>query len=114
MIGLPMSETLAAKRRRYQRVVIPKGMQVAWQSGGGRSVSRVATLGLGGMFVRTPSPPPVGEMVKLVFDVPGGEVRAKGVVRHSTSGSGMGVEFTTMQPEDRARLSQLLSRLLRD
>ena len=108
-----MSETVASQTRRYARVVIPKGMQVAWQAGGGRTVSRVGTLGLGGMFVRTKTPPPSGEMVKLVFDVPGGEVRAKGVVRHSIPGEGMGVEFTAMQPEDRARLSQLLSRLLK-
>jgi len=106
-----MSETLAAKRRRYERVVIPKGMNVAWQAGGGRTVSRVGRIGLGVMFIRTPDPPPVGEMVRIVFDVPGGEVRAKGVVRHSTEGHGMGVEFTSMQPEDRARLSQLLGRL---
>jgi len=108
-----MSETVVSNSRRYNRVIIPKGMQVAWQAGGGRTVSRVGTLGLGGMFVRTKTPPPSGEMVKLVFDVPGGEVRAKGVVRHVIPGEGMGVEFTAMQPEDRARLSQLLSRLLK-
>lgn len=108
-----MAETVASRKRRYDRVVIPKGLQVAWQASGGRHGSKVGTVGLGGMYIRTPNPPPVGEMIKMVFDVPGGEVRAKGVVRHSTQCQGMGVEFTTMQPEDRARLSQLLSRLLR-
>ena len=108
-----MAEAAVTKKRRYERVIIPKGLQVAWQAGGGRHVSGVGTVGLGGIYIRTPNPPPVGEMVRMVFNVPSGEVRAKGVVRHSTEGRGMGVEFTSMQPEDRGRLSQLLSRLLR-
>ena len=67
-----------AKNRRYPRVGLPKGMLVAWQSTGERSVSRVATVGLGGLFISTPEPPPAGETVKLFFEVPGGEVRARG------------------------------------
>lgn len=108
-----MPESVVTKKRRYDRVLIPKGMHVAWQAGGGRQISRVGTVGLGGIYIHTPDPPPVGEMIRIVFDVPSGEVRAKGVVRHSTKDKGMGIEFTSMQPEDRARLSQLLSRLLR-
>lgn len=108
-----MPESVAQKKRRYERVLIPKGLHVAWQASGGRQVSRVGTVGLGGIYIHTPDPPPSGEMVRMVFNVPGGEVRAKGVVRHSTKTKGMGIEFTSMQPEDRARLSQLLSRLLR-
>lgn len=86
-------------------------MSVAWQAGGDRIVSRVGTLGLGGIFIYTRVPPAIGEVVKLVFDVPGGEVRARAVVRSSQTGRGMGVEFTAMQPEARARLTQLLRRL---
>ena len=108
-----MSDTVVAKKRRYERIIIPKGLHVAWQAGAGRHISLVGTVGLGGIYIRTPNPPPVGEMVRMVFNVPGGEVRAKGIVRHSTEGKGMGVEFTSMQPEDRARLSQLIGRLLR-
>ena len=86
-------------------------MLVAWQSTGERIVSRVATVGLGGLFISTPEPPPVGEIVKLFFEVPGGEVRARAVVRDSQQGKGMGVEFTAMGYEARARLNQLLKRL---
>lgn len=98
-------------KRRYPRIGLPRGMSVAWQAGGERIVSRVGTLGLGGIFIHTRIPPAIGEVVKLVFDVPGGEVRARAVVRSSTVGRGMGVEFTAMQPEARARLTQLLRRL---
>ncbi len=102
----------AARGRRYPRVGLPKGMLIAWQSGGERIISRVATLGLGGLFISTPNPPAVGEIVKLIFEVPGGEVRARAVVRSSQPGRGMGVEFTAMGHEARARLHRLLKRLL--
>jgi hypothetical protein len=36
------------------------------------------------------------------------------MVRNSHPGKGMGVEFTSMKPEDRARLHQLVRQLLSD
>ena len=99
------------KSRRYPRIGLPKGMTVAWQAGGARIVSRVATLGLGGLFIYTKQPASVGEVLKLVFDVPGGEVRARAIVCNIVNAKGMGVEFTAMQPDSRARLTQLLRRL---
>ncbi len=104
--------TPTPKKRRYPRVGLPKGMLVAWQGAGQRIVSRVGTVGLGGLFIRTPQPAPVGDIVKLFFEVPGGEVRARAVVRDSQPGKGMGVEFTSMGSESRARLDRLLKRLL--
>jgi len=88
-------------------------MLVAWQSGGDRVVSRVRTLGLGGLFISTPEPPPIGEVIKLFFEVPDGEVRAQAVVRDSQPGKGMGIEFTAMGHQARARLNHLLKRILR-
>jgi len=102
----------ANRKRRYARVGLPQGMLVAWQGVGQRIVSRVSTLGLGGLFIRTAQPPPIGDIVRLFFEVPGGEVRARAVVRDSKPGHGMGVEFTSMGHEDRARLDRLLKRLL--
>jgi len=101
-----------AQVRRYPRVPLPKGMLVAWQSTGERVVSRVSTLGLGGLFISTQDPPAVGEIIKLFFEVPNGEVRARAMVRNSQPGKGMGVEFTAMDYEARARLHRLLKRLL--
>ncbi len=90
---------------------MPHGMTVAWQASGARIVSRVGTVGLGGLFIYTKHPAALGEVLKLVFDVPGGEVRARAVVRNVVTNKGMGVEFTAMHPEARARLTQLLRRL---
>ena len=97
--------------RRYQRVALPKGMLVAWQCGDGRGVARVTTLGLGGLFMTTPDPPPVGTLVKILFDVPGGEVRARATVKNIKPGEGMAVAFVDMESPDRARLHQLVKRL---
>jgi hypothetical protein len=86
-------------------------MSVAWQAGGERVISRVGTIGLGGLFIYTKREATVGDVIKLVFAVPGGEVRARAVVRSYEPGCGMGLEFTAMQLEARARLTQLLRRL---
>lgn len=105
---------LPAKDRRYPRIGLPRGLYVAWQGLGKRLVSRVETLGMGGLFIEVPDPPPIGESVRLYFQVPGGEVRARALVRSSQQGKGMGVEFIAMGHEGRARLNRLLHRLLGD
>ena len=92
-------------------MALPKGMLVAWQYSGRRLVSRVATLGLGGLFIATPDPPPTGTVMKMVFDVPCGEVRARAIVKNVKAGQGMAVAFIEMGYADRARLDQLLKKL---
>src|SRR5271169_2071282 len=99
------------KARRYSRVGLPKGMLVAWEHSGIRKVSRVSVLALGGLFISTPEPPPNGDTIKLLFEVPGGDVRARALVRDSQPRKGMGVEFTAMGQEARARLRQLMKLL---
>ena len=96
------------KARRYPRIELPKGMMVAWEHFGIRTVSRVRVLAVGGIFITTPKPPPEGDTIRLLFEVPGGDVRARAVVRDSKAGKGMGVEFTAMGQEARARLNLLM------
>jgi hypothetical protein len=61
----------------------------------------------------TPDPPPAGDVIKLVFEIPGGEVRARALVRTSEPGKGMGIEFTAMKQDARALLDRLMKRLTR-
>jgi len=105
---------LASKPRRYARIGLHKGPLVAWQGASVRTVSRVGTLGLGGLFIAAARPAELGEGIKMVVQVPGGVVRARAMVRNSHPGKGMGVEFTSMKPEDRARLHRLVQQLLSD
>lgn len=84
-------------------------MLVGWKSGGRRTVSRADVVGMGGLFLHTPDPVELGTMIELVLDLQTGEFRARAVVRDSTPGKGMGVQFVQMEPTARARLTQFLA-----
>jgi hypothetical protein len=88
-------------------------MFVAWHGGDLQLFSRVRTIGMGGLFISVPNPPPVGTKLRLAFEVPGGNVRAEAIVRNVVPGEGMGVEFTRMDLKDKILLKKLLKRLLR-
>ena len=100
------------QRRRYPRAKSPKGLLVAWESGTQRSVSYLESLALGGVFIRTSQAPPPRSAIKLLLELPVGDVRVRGIVRRVTPQKGMGVQFISMTPEDRARLNQTLRPLL--
>jgi len=100
------------EQRRYPRVAAPKSLMVAWQSGTRRAVSSLGSMALGGLFVLTRQPAPIRSMVKLLMDLPLGEVRARAVVRRVTPSLGMGIEFIAMTQEDRARLNKALQPML--
>jgi hypothetical protein len=88
-------------------------MPVAWHGGDLQLSSRVQTIGMGGLFISTPNPPPVNTKLRLAFEVPGGSVRPEVIVRNVAPEQGMGVEFTRMDLKDRVLLKILLQRLRR-
>jgi hypothetical protein len=108
-----MSSEAPSKTRRHQRISLPKGMTAAWHGGGFQQVSRVKTLNSGGLSLSASITRPVGTSLTLVFEVPGGVVNAEAVVRNVLPGKEMGLEFTSMGPQARALLDDLLKRLLR-
>jgi hypothetical protein len=97
--------------RRYPRFNSPKPAFSAWQSSSQRFVSRVESLGLGGWFIRTPEPPPLGTPIQVLLDTPMGDIRARAEVRNTRPNEGMGVKIIAMQQEDRARFARWLKRL---
>lgn len=92
--------------RRYQRHKAPKPVPVAWMLGAQRTVSAAENLSLGGLFIVTTAPPPLGVSLKLLFHTPEGEVRVRAVVRDVSPGRGMGLAIVAMEQEHRARLSR--------
>ena len=90
---------------------LPKGALIAWEYSRIRKVSFYSQLALAGLFISTPEPPSDGSFIKLFFEIPGGEVRANAFVRNAQPGKGMGVEFTTMGQESRAKLTKLIASL---
>jgi hypothetical protein len=107
-----MAET-PKKTRRHPRVKSPKGLFVAWETGARRAVSRLETLSLGGVFIHTPEPPAIGSMINILLDMQNGDVRARAIVRRVAPSEGMGIEFISMTPEDRARLNKQLQLLMK-
>jgi hypothetical protein len=99
--------------RRHDRISLPQGMSVNWYGSGQQQVSRVKTLSMGGLFLSGTVTLRVGSELTIIFEVPGGVVLAKAVVRNNVPGEGMGIEFTEMNPLSRALLESLLARLLR-
>jgi PilZ domain len=99
------------KPRNYARAKSPKGLHVAWQKGAQRTVSRVNTISLGGLFILTPEPLAVGSNLQLLIAIPGGGVRALGSVRSVDPGKGMGVGIVSMSQDDRTRLAAFLKQL---
>jgi len=99
------------ERRRNPRYRAPKDLLVGWQGAGKRNVSNAEELGVGGVFLLVAHPLSPGTHVEMLFDVPGGEVRARAVVRHGRAGHGMGVQFVHMGSDDRARLHRFIKQL---
>jgi hypothetical protein len=89
-------------------------MPVAWHGGDLQLFSRVRTIGMGGLFIATPKPAPVGTKVRLAFELPGGNVQPEAIVRNVAPGQGMGVEFTRLEFKEQLLLQKLMDRLLRD
>ena len=108
-----VAEEPARQMRRFPRITLPKGMLISWHGGDLQLFSRVKTIGMGGLFISAPDPPPVGTKLRLAFEVPGGTVRAEAIVRNRIPGEGLGVEFLRMDLKDRLLLKSLLNRLLR-
>ena len=71
----------------------------------------MSDLNVGGLFITTPSPAPLGTVLTVLLAVPEGQIRARSTVR-SVNAEGMGVEFTDITKGDQARLQALVARLL--
>jgi len=98
--------------RNHPRIFAPKELVVVWRSGDQHGASCLGTVGLGGLFLKTPKPLAAGSAVELVIQVspgtPGTDVRARAVVYNVKPGEGMGVKFVQMRGDDRLRLNQFL------
>jgi putative N-acetylmannosamine-6-phosphate epimerase len=102
----------APDQRKYPRVKPPRSIVAAWQAGTQRGVSFVDNLAVGGLFVRTKERLPLRCLVKILLDLPVGQVRGRAIVRRVRDGQGMGIQFIAMDQTDRARLFQQVNTLL--
>jgi hypothetical protein len=102
---------LAYSRRMTSRIDTMGDVWVYWRCQDMDDVSRVCDLSVGGMFLATPVPPPLGAKAKLDFLVQEGQIRAEAVVRHLVPGGGLGLKFTAIADKDCPQLVALLNRI---
>jgi hypothetical protein len=97
--------------RKYRRLKAPKSAIVAWKTPDQKEVSRVATIALGGLFIKTKNPPKTGSTVQMLIVTPRGQLRVRASVRSVIPGEGMGVAIVSMDQEDRGKLDRWLKQL---
>ncbi|MBP7706812.1 MAG: PilZ domain-containing protein [Candidatus Aminicenantes bacterium] len=87
---------------------------VTYENKGMRFQGRINDLSPGGMYIDTINPLPEASPVTFRFDLPGDEpenpVSGEGEVVWMVHMQGMGIRFTRLSDEDRARLEAYLSR----
>jgi hypothetical protein len=98
-------------RRLSSRVETQGDVWVYWRCDGIEDVSRVCDLSVGGLFLFTPIPPPVGGKATLDFLVQEGRIRAEAVVRHQLPNNGAGLKFAAITDQDCPNLVALMNRI---
>jgi len=98
-------------RRLSSRVETHDDVWVCWRCDGWEDVSRVCDLSVGGLFLSTPVPRPLGVRARLDFLVPEGQIRAEAVVQHRIPSGGLGLKFTGITDQDCPNLVALMNRI---
>ena len=108
--------------REHERVPMRTKIQYRADSSGEHFLlEETQNLSVGGIFIETREPVPLGSRLEVAFDLPGdgGRIVAAGAVvwvnEYRTEGPnpnpGMGIRFETMSDEYRAALQQVVKRI---
>jgi hypothetical protein len=97
------------ERKRAPRLIA--SLTVALSQGGTFYVLDTENVSCGGLCLRPRKVFPVGTQLHLVFGRPPElpQVSAEGIVRWSEGGKGVGVEFTSISPDDRLALMRYVN-----
>ena len=106
-----LQQTATPSRRYNSRIEIPESVWIYWRCNERDETARVRDVSLGGLFVETTKPRPVGLTAKVDFLVQEGQIRADAVVRHVQRGRRLGLKFTAVSDGNRRCLIALLNRL---
>lgn len=84
-------------------------LDARYEGEGVRGQARISDLSVRGAFIETATPPPVGTSFTLSFTLPDGTmVETEATVAHSNPGSGMGVRFDSLSPEQTNTIRQFI------
>jgi hypothetical protein len=108
-------------RRRTSRISVSNDVWddvwVYWETLTGREnlrardVSKVKDLSPSGLFIETRAKKNEGDLLNLHFLVQEGQIRAEAVVKHVTTGRGLGMKIKSLMAQDAPQLHRLLMRL---
>lgn len=92
------------ERRAHPRV--PLATRIEGEADGRAFLALTADLSGSGIFLYTANPFSAGQTVSLAFVLPGAlqPIRITAIVRRVAEGKGMGLQFVSLQPEDRAAI----------
>jgi PilZ domain len=90
---------IAVRIHRPSRLPFVAAVQVTCVDTGGQIAARTEDLTLSGCFVETAAPFADGTKLALRFSYRGTIVAAHGEVAYSRTGTGMGIRFTSVEPE---------------
>jgi hypothetical protein len=99
-----------AEHRRYPRWQLPSIKLVSLQGTGAAHVYRCKDLGLAGLLLECSEPLPVGSVVRFAIQIEAETIRGLAAVRRTTSRE-MGLAYTSLKMEDRAKLRTFLDGL---
>jgi hypothetical protein len=95
-------------RRKSDRYKLSVGVQLRDEVQGVAMQTNTVDIGIGGFYVETLFPSPVGASLRVLLWLGSARLLANGVVRASCPGVGMGIEFLELSWEDTERLYRFL------
>ncbi len=96
------------ERRKAERYKMSVGVQLSDEGQRVAMLGSTADLGIGGCYIETLFPPAVGLRLQVLLWLGSAKLLAKGIVRASYPGVGMGIEFLDLSWEETERLYKFL------
>lgn len=101
-----------AIQRKHPRYNCTCGVEVRTSDANSGYWATLADICLGGCYLTTFSPLPLGTQVVLRFDAPGGKIVLNGETVTFHPGVGMGIQFADSSSEEQAHLKTWLESLV--
>jgi len=96
------------ERRKAERYKMSVGVQLSDEGQRVAMRGSTADVGIGGCYIETLFPPAVGVRLQVLLWLGSAKLLAKGIVRASYPGVGMGIEFLDLSWEETERLYKFL------
>jgi hypothetical protein len=103
--------SVPAERRNHPRYPCTAAAEIVDTQSGARINARTADIGRGGCYVDTLNPFPAGSLVKILLTKDNQSFVAQGKVAYAAPGLGMGLMFTSADPEQLWTLQRWITEL---